>query len=187
MYELFLLGKLMERPWHGYEFQRVLSSVLGPVRQVSWGTIYPLLRRMEKVGLIEAVANGATTKGRRGRQNYAITPLGKERFFELMTAEQPNDADYRDTFRIKIGNFSRVEPDVRRAIVRRYLELLGSISAHAEAMSKRVAKLPEVTDPDRDCILLSLAHDRFLADSDRDWVQRQMAHFLSDSRVLTTT
>ena len=178
MYELFLLGKLMERPWHGYEFQRVLSSVLGPVRQVSWGTIYPLLRRMERTGLIERVSNGAETEDRRGRQHYAITPLGRERFFELMQAEQRNDADYRDTFRIKVGNFSRVEAVVRRTIVRRYLGLLGAISTHAEAMSKRVAKLTEMPDPDRACILLSLAHDRFLAESDLEWVQEQMAQFL---------
>jgi DNA-binding PadR family transcriptional regulator len=178
MYELFLLGKLMERPWHGYEFQRVLSSVLGPVRQVSWGTVYPLLRRMEKTGLIERVASGAETEDRRGRQHYAITPSGRERFFELMQTEQRNDADYQYAFRIKVGNFSRVEPDVRKTIVKHYLELLEAISAHAEAMSKQVAKVPEMPEPDRVCILQALAHNRFLAQSDRSWVQQHMTQFL---------
>ncbi len=81
MYELFLLGKLMDRPWHGYDFQRVLSSVVGPVRQVSWGTIYPLLRRLEKGGFIQRVSNGAETEDGRGRQHYAITATGRKDFW----------------------------------------------------------------------------------------------------------
>lgn len=178
MYELFLLGKLIERSWHGYDFQRVLSSALGPARRVSWGTIYPLLRRMEKAGLIEPVPNGNETEDRRGRQEYAITPTGRERFFELMQKEHLNDADYRDTFRIKVGNFDRVPFEVRKNIIRRYLDLLAAIMAQTQAMSERVAKLPEIGDAERACILLALGHDRFLAESDGKWVQEQMAHFL---------
>lgn len=174
MYELFLLGKLMDRPWHGYEFQRVLSSVMGPARQVSWGTIYPLLRRLEKKGLIEPLPNGANTEDGRGRQHYSITPAGTERFFELMRTERRNDSDYRDTFRIMLGNFSRVDVETRRSIIERYLNRLSAIASHAEAMSRRVAKVPEMEESERKNILLALAHDRFLADSDRTWVQQQL-------------
>jgi hypothetical protein len=95
-----------------------------------------------------------------------------------MQTEQRNDADYQYAFRIKVGNFSRVEPDVRKTIVKHYLELLEAISAHAEAMSKQVAKVPEMPEPDRVCILQALAHNRFLAQSDRSWVQQHMTQFL---------
>lgn len=175
MYELFLLGKLMDRPWHGYDFQRVLSSVVGPVRQVSWGTIYPLLRRLEKGGFIERVSNGVETEDGRGRQHYAITATGRERFLYLMQADRCNDPDYRTTFRVMVGNFSRVNAEVRKHIVEGYVGKLSAIASHAEAMSKIVAKVPEMPDADRNNILLSLAHDRFLAEADREWVQRQMA------------
>jgi DNA-binding PadR family transcriptional regulator len=174
MYELFLLGKLMDRPWHGYEFQRVLSSVLGPLRQVSWGTIYPLLRRLEKGGLIQRVLNGAKAEDRRGRQHYSITSAGRERFLQLMRAERRNDPDYRDTFRIMIGNFGHVDPEVRRHIIESYVDQLSVIASHSEAMSKLVENVPGMKEPDRNNILLALAHERFLAEADREWVQKQM-------------
>ena len=48
---------LIERPWQGYEFHQVLTSAVGPARQVSWGTIYPLLQRLEKAGLIQQLSD----------------------------------------------------------------------------------------------------------------------------------
>jgi DNA-binding PadR family transcriptional regulator len=178
MYELFLLGKLMERPWHGYEFQRVLSSVVGPVRQVSWGTIYPLLRRLEKSGKISRVENQPDSDDGRGRQRYSITPAGRERFWELMRTEHRHDADFRDTFKIMLGTFSRVDIDTRRTIVDRHLDRLTAISRHTEAMSRLVAKVPDMLEPDRKNILLALAHDAFLAESEKAWVQQKMANML---------
>ncbi len=80
MYELFLLGKLIERPWHGYEFHQVLNSVVGPARQVSWGTIYPLLQRLEKAGLIPRLSDPSDQDDGRGRQRYTITQKRKQRF-----------------------------------------------------------------------------------------------------------
>lgn len=178
MYELFLLGKLMDRPWHGYEFHQVLNSVVGPARKVSWGTIYPLLRRLEKSGLIKRVPDNASPEDGRGRQHYSITPAGRERFLELMRTERQNDADYRDTFRVKLGNFTRVDKQTRRSIVRRYLHRLSAISSHTESMSELVKKVPEMDDSERKSILLALAHDRFLAESDVAWVRKNLGSVL---------
>lgn len=173
MYELFVLGKLIERPWHGYEFHQVLNSVVGPARQVSWGTIYPLLQRLEKDGLIQPLPEPADRDDGRGRQRFTITPRGKQRFLQLMKLESKNDPSYRDTFRIKLGNFSRVDSRIQRDILDRYLDRLSSISAHAKAMSELVSKVAEMNDLERKNILIALAHDRFLAETEIKWIRQK--------------
>lgn len=161
----------MERPWHGYEFQQVLNSVVGPARQVSWGTIYPLLQRLEKAGLIQRLSEPSAREDGRGRQRFSITHKGKQRFLQLMKSEPRNDPDYRETFRIKLGNFSRVDVETQRGILDRYLDRLASISVHTTAMSELVSKVPEMNGSERKNILLALAHDRFLADSEIKWIR----------------
>jgi DNA-binding PadR family transcriptional regulator len=182
MYELFLLGKVMERPWHGYEIHQVLNSVVGPARQVSWGTIYPLLQRLEKGGLVQRVPEPSDKDDGRGRQRFAITAKGRQRFLQLMKAEARNDANYRETFRIKLGNFSRVDAETRRGILDRYLERLSSISAHTKAMSGLVSQVAEMGEVERRNILLALAHDRFLAESEAKWIHGKLQRFSIDHK-----
>ena len=182
MYELFLLGKLMERPWHGYEFHQVLNSVVGPARQVSWGTIYPLLQRLEKAELIQRLSEPSDRDDGRGRQRYTITPKGKQRFLQLMKSESKNDPNYRETFRIKLGNFSRVDIPTRRGILDRYLDRLTSVAAHTKAMSDLVSKVPEINESERGNILRALAHDRFLVETEIKWIRGKFQEDLATPR-----
>jgi DNA-binding PadR family transcriptional regulator len=174
MYELFLLGKLMDRPWHGYEFQRVLNSFVGPMRKVSWGTVYPMLRRLEKAGLIERAPSGPGPDDKRGRQRYSITAAGKRRFLELMRPEQLNTGEYRETFRIVLGNLGRVDAEMRSGIVAGYLQCVSAAILHAEKMARRVRDVAELRESEREDILLALERDRFLAEADRGWILEKM-------------
>ena len=56
MLELAVLGLLKERTMHGYELRKQLGTMLGPFWQVSWGSLYPALRRLTKIGALEKVA-----------------------------------------------------------------------------------------------------------------------------------
>jgi DNA-binding PadR family transcriptional regulator len=176
MYELFLLGKLMDRPWHGYEFQQVLNAFVGPMRKASWGTIYPMLRRLQKEGLIELSAAGLQPEDRRGRQSYAITAKGRRAFLERMRPESLNDANYRETFRVMMGNFSRVNAGTRRSLVEAYLERLAAVLEHAQQMTARVQRAPQLRPEERKNILLALEHDRSMALAERKWIRDNVAH-----------
>jgi DNA-binding PadR family transcriptional regulator len=55
MLELAILGLLKDLPLHGYELKKRLNSSLGPLWGVSYGSLYPALARLEKVGAIEVV------------------------------------------------------------------------------------------------------------------------------------
>src|SRR5262245_10467652 len=84
--ELAVLGLLQESPMHGYELRKQLTTKLGAIRAaISYGSLYPTLRRLETAGWIAEAA--AKEEGeipplttRRGRVVYQITAEGKERF-----------------------------------------------------------------------------------------------------------
>ena len=55
MLELAILGLLQEQPRHGYELKKRLSETLGSFWGISFGSLYPALRRLERSGAIEVV------------------------------------------------------------------------------------------------------------------------------------
>ncbi|MGZ4797750.1 MAG: PadR family transcriptional regulator, partial [Acidimicrobiia bacterium] len=55
MLELAILGLLKEQPLHGYELKKRLGETLGSLWGVSYGSLYPALRRLERDGSIEIV------------------------------------------------------------------------------------------------------------------------------------
>jgi DNA-binding PadR family transcriptional regulator len=112
--ELAVLGLLSEQPLHGYELKKRLSETLGPLWGISFGSLYPALRRLERNGAIEATeADGAPAviiptgslkgdlaaarvrrrprAGLRTRKAYRITPAGEQLFDQLLTDERDDD------------------------------------------------------------------------------------------------
>ncbi|MBE1877929.1 PadR family transcriptional regulator [Myceligenerans pegani] len=53
--EIAVLGLLNEAPLHGYELRKRLSLALGTFRALSYGSLYPALRKLVQRGLITAV------------------------------------------------------------------------------------------------------------------------------------
>ena len=129
MLEIAVLGLLKEQPLHGYELKKRLSDTLGFLWGVSYGSLYPALRRLERDGAIEVVAEpveplpsrsrpparsratsprpvavpGAAPKpSRRTRKAYRITEVGNARFEELLLADDPH-ADEDKAFALKLA------------------------------------------------------------------------------------
>ena len=60
MLDMAILGLLEERDLHGYEIRRQLREHLGLLANVSFGSIYPALTRLEKSGAVVAVEGGTS-------------------------------------------------------------------------------------------------------------------------------
>ena len=73
---LAVLSKLRQEHY-GYSLRQVLAE---DGIEINEGTLYPLLRRLEKQGLLQSRWN---TDNGRPRRYYAISPQGKEMFLEL--------------------------------------------------------------------------------------------------------
>jgi DNA-binding PadR family transcriptional regulator len=126
MLELAILGLLHESPMHGYELRKQLTTKLGAIRAaISYGSLYPTLRRLQAAGWITEAAQTDDAGGeaaipaltsRRGRVVYQITAEGKERFQELLAQVGPET--YEDpAFGIHFAFFSRTDADTRLRIL----------------------------------------------------------------------
>jgi DNA-binding PadR family transcriptional regulator len=145
MLELAVLGLLAEQPRHGYDLKKRLSETLGPLWGISFGSLYPALRRLEKSGAIHEVDDAADAAGvgptgtfvptgslkgdlaaarmrlrarpsRRTRRAYAITDQGRALFTELLTDE--GDDDER-AFAVKLLFCGHLDPAARLAFLER--------------------------------------------------------------------
>ncbi|HEX8518169.1 MAG TPA: PadR family transcriptional regulator [Pseudonocardia sp.] len=115
MLELAVLGLLVEAPVHGYALRQQLAARLGGLRVVSYGSLYPALRRLTRAGLIaEEVPDGPWP--RRGRRVYRITAEGRERFTELLADAGPQAFD-DDGFGVHVAFFSRTPAEIRMRIL----------------------------------------------------------------------
>ena len=116
---LAVLGLLHDAPMHGYELRKQLSGVLGPFRALSYGTLYPALKKLVESGWIsEADPDGdvAARPSRRGRIVYQLTAAGKEHFEHLVGEAGP--ATWEDeSFGVRFAFFSRTAGDVRLRIL----------------------------------------------------------------------
>ncbi len=115
--ELAVLGLLHETPLHGYELRKRLNTVLGWGRVLSYGSLYPALKKMLKAGWIaEDLSSAPATVSRRQRIVYALTPSGEERFRALMAEAGPS-AWEDDNFDVRFAFFSRTDMEIRLRIL----------------------------------------------------------------------
>jgi DNA-binding PadR family transcriptional regulator len=146
MLELPVLGLLKERSMHGYELRKQLGAMLGPFWQVSWGSLYPTLRRLAKAGAVEKLdpkpektraktkpkgarvlagktkttksAKTTTTLSSGRRKNvYRITALGEEMFTAML--EETAAAVDAEHFTLKLAFFRYLPPETRLALLER--------------------------------------------------------------------
>ena len=126
MLEFAVLGLLQQSPMHGYELRKELAQILGGLRSVSFGSLYPALKRLRAAGLIAVdepdprallPADAPPLTGRRGKVVYRITAEGKERFAEWVGQTGPEAYDDGGLFGIRLAFFRHTAADVRLRIL----------------------------------------------------------------------
>jgi DNA-binding PadR family transcriptional regulator len=195
MLELAILGLLKDQELHGYELKKRLADMLGFASGVSFGSLYPALRRLEQAGAVKAVeastagpapipmtgslggelavfrarvASGRSGRGGRGKKVYGITDRGEALFEELLAAESQSTEDDR-VFNLRLAFARYLPPDARLGMLERrrgqILERLVQLRARLRAGRERV-----------DAYTRSLMeHDREAAEHDLSWIERLIA------------
>ena len=142
MLDLAILGLLEEQELHGYEIRRQLRDTLGLLANVSFGSLYPALARLEAAGAVAAVdmlpdTDAAATpptgslsgeravlrarrhsrpRGRRSRKVYRITDQGRRTFAELLTGGGADDAR---SFGLRLAFARHLPPPARLSLLER--------------------------------------------------------------------
>ncbi|MHB2022997.1 MAG: PadR family transcriptional regulator [Mycobacteriales bacterium] len=119
MLEFAVLGLLHESPLHGYELRKRLTTLLGPFRRISYGSLYPCLKSLLNQGWIsedDPIVYAPALSGRRGKIVYKLTADGKERLQQLLADSGP--ASWEDeTFGVHFALFGQTNAEVRLRIL----------------------------------------------------------------------
>ncbi|MGH2767493.1 MAG: helix-turn-helix transcriptional regulator [Actinomycetota bacterium] len=115
MLEMAILGLLKERAMHGYELKKELTAKLGQFWQVSYGSLYPTLRRLQTAGALERIFPRSDVKRR--KNIYRITPQGEAAFSEALGEQGAVSDDLR--FGLKLAFFRYLHPDARVEVLER--------------------------------------------------------------------
>lgn len=119
--EFAILGLLHEAPMHGYELRKDLNILLGSFRALSYGSLYPCLKRLEANGLITGSSGADSPRphalsGRRARIVYQLTAAGKEHFNDVSANAGPTTWE-DEGFGVRFAFFARTDSETRLRIL----------------------------------------------------------------------
>lgn len=108
---------------HGYELKKRLSFMLGHFWTVSFGSLYPALKRLEKANDIEKAYS--VKEKTRNRNVYRITGVGEKEFMRLL-ADTSGASTLSDSekFDIRMAFFQYLEPETRLKLLEKRRKLL---------------------------------------------------------------
>ena len=129
---------------HGYELRKQLTGVLGWGRVLSYGSLYPALKKMLRAGWITehvSVPEPGVVVSRRQRIVYELTPAGDARFKLLMSDAGPASWE-DDNFDVRFAFFSRTDMEIRLRILEgrrtRLEERLERVQSQLERTQKQM-------------------------------------------------
>jgi DNA-binding PadR family transcriptional regulator len=162
--ELAILGALKEKPMYGYELKKRLSYLLGHLWKISYGSLYPALKRLESKNAVE---RAYTVKAKtRNRYVYRITSEGEEAFQRLLVdTRKSSEITDADKFSIRLAFFQYMEPELR-------LWLLERRKNYLEERLDEMSGTGKVRDKDTDSYRQGLyRHRQELLTSDITWLK----------------
>lgn len=150
--ELAVLGLLADAPLHGYELRKRLTAVLGHLRAISYGSLYPCLRRLVEKGWIETGDDDerGVFAGRRARIVYELTADGKEQLAAMRDESGPTSWE-DESFGVHFALFGQTPAEVRLRILEgrrtrmqeRMAELRESLARRRERLDRYTLALQE--------------------------------------------
>ncbi|WP_380164199.1 PadR family transcriptional regulator [Jannaschia sp. R86511] len=147
--ELAVLGVLEDAPMHGYHLRKHVTALLGPWRAaLSFGTLYPTLRRLQAGGYVRAQGSPVAAAGgvTPTKVVYQVTEPGRARFRELLAHPGAALGD-DDAFGVRFAFFARLAPADRvRVLEQRRARLLDRLE---HARGRGCAEPADSRDPYR--------------------------------------
>jgi len=130
-----LLGFLMQQSMTGYDLKKAFSMSFSFFSGLSYGSIYPGLKKMEKLGLISKTVE--IQDGAPNRKVYTITEAGREAFLESLRMPLVPE-QHKSGFLMKLFFFAHLPPEERKAIAARHLETVEQIHSLLESLRPEI-------------------------------------------------
>lgn len=175
MYDLFVLGQLMDESMSGYLMQQILQQLVGRNRKISFGMIYPLFKRLSEAGYINLVEE-QSDNGNRPKKVASITKEGRIRFKELMEQVVPLNPNLEFTYSVKFRNFHQVDLKLRLKILGDYRNYL---LENQNLLKQQFHDLPQtnISQPDLENARWVIDLDQMKTKAALDWVEKALKEF----------
>jgi DNA-binding PadR family transcriptional regulator len=131
-----ILGLLAREPLHGYEVRQRFEDMLGGTWDVNIGSVYQVLQRLERDGLVEPLGD----RGDRGRQVYRATAAGASALSEWLEDQETQPQLLREEIYVKLLLLARDANGAAPRLLNRqrhvYLQRLRDLSDQEKAARK---------------------------------------------------
>ena len=121
---------------HGYELKKQLQQKLGFFWTVSFGSLYPTLKKLERRGVVAKVAAEETS---RRKQAYRITEPGEREFLSLLEEGAATTWE-EEKFPLRLAFFRYLKPEIRVRLLERRRDYLEEKLAEGARYLKRASR-----------------------------------------------
>jgi len=126
--ELAVLSLIVEAPRHGYDVERaIVERGMREWTDVGFSSIYYLLGKMEKAGLVTSHADASNAAGP-ARKVFEATPAGRDAW-RAASLEALSEPDFKRPFALGLSSLPGLGPD----------EALSAVRAHRSALEERLS------------------------------------------------
>jgi DNA-binding PadR family transcriptional regulator len=130
-----LLGFIEDEPRSGYDLKREIDNRLEHLLEITSGTIYYTLKRLEARGWVKGCVS---RKGKRPEQRvYRITAQGKKAFHQLLEEAMAQRQKFISAFDIALYFTPRLPPEAVSRAVDKHLDDLGRFRESLRTLEER--------------------------------------------------
>jgi len=138
-----ILGLLDQEPHYGYEIKQKFEQMMGDLWPVSYGQLYPTLRKLAEDDLVTM----KTVQGKKAVEKnvYSITELGSRFFKDWLTDKRKKiQISIKDEFTLSLFFLDQIDPIDAEDILRAKLDELREKHQHySEEYQRYTDKTPQ--------------------------------------------
>ena len=162
--ELAILSLVAEQPRHGYEIEQVIEARgMRDWTEVGFSSIYYLLNKLEKAGLIESQLQQPEGKGP-ARKVYNITQAGGETHFQGAFEALSTPQHASAPFLLGLSNFPIFPREQAVEALRAYVAQLEERLNHMLGRAEAQRPLPPFVDA-------MFTYSQVMAEAEISWMQ----------------
>lgn len=130
-----LLGSLFDKSLSGYDLKKIFSLSFAFFSGLSYGSIYPALKKLEQEGLITMKLE--IQENAPNRKVYTITEAGKQAFLDSLKSPFGIER-YKDALLMRMFFFEHLSKQERLDAAGDYLNQVKSVATQLEAVRPEV-------------------------------------------------
>lgn len=160
----------MDHPMTGYALRKAFTNIMGDAQAISFGTLYPLLDKLEQAG--ELVLSFKDTENKRPQKLATITAKGQQRFKALASAAVSVNKQTKLTFLMKVHFLHLFDHDLQVKVLEDFQKFSTAQVANLKQLRDELDGNPNMVQADIDDGMLVKEFQISQAQMQLDWVNK---------------